>query len=44
MSASKIELDNPDINNQGGDQQELYWYMNSGHYNPEAWRTGFFGP
>ncbi|KAH6912806.1 Rhamnogalacturonase B, N-terminal-domain-containing protein [Coprinopsis sp. MPI-PUGE-AT-0042] len=33
-----------DINNQGGDQQELYLYMNSGHYNPEAWRTGFFGP
>ncbi|KAJ2932634.1 hypothetical protein H1R20_g1986, partial [Candolleomyces eurysporus] len=33
-----------DINNQGGDQQELYWYMNSGHYQPDAWRTGFFGP
>ncbi|KAG2010075.1 rhamnogalacturonase B [Coprinopsis cinerea AmutBmut pab1-1] len=33
-----------DINNQGGDQQELYWYMNSGHYQTESWRTGFFGP
>ncbi|EAU85914.2 rhamnogalacturonase B [Coprinopsis cinerea okayama7 len=32
------------INNQGGDQQELYWYMNSGHYQTESWRTGFFGP
>ncbi|TEB39741.1 hypothetical protein FA13DRAFT_1703960 [Coprinellus micaceus] len=24
-----------DINNQGGDQQEVYWYMNSGHYQPD---------
>ncbi|KAF6757528.1 Rhamnogalacturonase B, N-terminal-domain-containing protein [Ephemerocybe angulata] len=34
-----------DINNQGGDQQELYWYMNSGHYQTDLpYRTGFFGP
>ncbi|KAF5382448.1 hypothetical protein D9615_003008 [Tricholomella constricta] len=33
-----------DINNQGGAQQELYWYMNSGHEQTEAYRTGFFGP
>ncbi|RDB17961.1 putative rhamnogalacturonate lyase A [Hypsizygus marmoreus] len=33
-----------DINNQGGAQQELYWYMNSGHQQTEAYRTGFFGP
>lgn len=34
-----------DINNQGGDQQEVYWYMNSGHYQPDLpYRLGFFGP
>ncbi|KAF8645163.1 hypothetical protein AX16_007991 [Volvariella volvacea WC 439] len=33
-----------DINNQGGAQQELYWYMNSGHEQTESFRTGFFGP
>ncbi|KAF9468615.1 polysaccharide lyase family 4 protein [Collybia nuda] len=34
-----------DINNQGGAQQELYWYMNSGHQQTELpYRTGFFGP
>jgi len=33
-----------DINNQGSAQQELYWYMNSGHEQTEAYRTGFFGP
>jgi rhamnogalacturonan endolyase len=34
-----------DINNQGGDQQEVYWYMNSGHYQPDLpYKTGFFGP
>ncbi|KAF8195412.1 polysaccharide lyase family 4 protein [Pholiota molesta] len=33
-----------DINNQGTAQQELYWYMNSGHEQTETYRTGFFGP
>lgn len=33
-----------DINNQGSDQQELYWYMNSNHEQTESYRTGFFGP
>lgn len=33
-----------DIDNQGGDQQELYFYMNSGHMKTEDFRTGFFGP
>lgn len=33
-----------DIDNQGSDQQELYWYMNSGHEQTESYRTGFFGP
>ncbi|GLB38246.1 putative rhamnogalacturonan lyase B, N-terminal [Lyophyllum shimeji] len=33
-----------DINNQGSSQQELYWYMNSGHEQTESYRTGFFGP
>ncbi|QRW13230.1 rhamnogalacturonate lyase [Ceratobasidium sp. AG-Ba] len=33
-----------DINNQGSAQQELYWYMNSGHMITESFRTGFFGP
>ncbi|CAE6468330.1 unnamed protein product [Rhizoctonia solani] len=33
-----------DINNQGSSQQELYWYMNSGHMVTQSFRTGFFGP
>ncbi|KAL0958364.1 hypothetical protein HGRIS_000505 [Hohenbuehelia grisea] len=33
-----------DINNQGGDQQELYFYMNSGHTQTEANRMGLHGP
>ncbi|CAE6403741.1 unnamed protein product [Rhizoctonia solani] len=33
-----------DINNQGSAQQELYWYMNSGHMVTQTFRTGFFGP
>ncbi|KAK7040018.1 polysaccharide lyase family 4 protein [Favolaschia claudopus] len=33
-----------DIDNQGGDQQELYFYMNSGHTNPDAFRQGLHGP
>ena len=33
-----------DINNQNGDQQELYWYMNSGHVRTEPWRLGLMGP
>ncbi|KAG6841704.1 hypothetical protein C0991_007976 [Blastosporella zonata] len=33
-----------DIDNQGSGQQELYWYMNSGHEQTESYRTGFFGP
>ncbi|KAF8964176.1 putative rhamnogalacturonate lyase A [Flammula alnicola] len=33
-----------DINNQGTAQQELYFYMNSGHEQTESFRTGFFGP
>ncbi|KAF8755314.1 Rhamnogalacturonan lyase B, N-terminal [Rhizoctonia solani] len=33
-----------DINNQAGSQQELYWYMNSGHMVTQSFRTGFFGP
>lgn len=33
-----------DINSQGGDQQELYWYMNSGHVRTEPWRFGLMGP
>ncbi|KII94687.1 polysaccharide lyase family 4 protein [Plicaturopsis crispa FD-325 SS-3] len=33
-----------DIDNQGGNQQELYFYMNSGHEQTEAYRTGLFGP
>ncbi|KJA24032.1 polysaccharide lyase family 4 protein [Hypholoma sublateritium FD-334 SS-4] len=33
-----------DIDNQGTAQQELYFYMNSGHEQTEAYRTGFFGP
>ncbi|KAJ7884157.1 polysaccharide lyase family 4 protein [Mycena olivaceomarginata] len=33
-----------DINNQGGAQQELYFYMNSGHTQTEANRMGLHGP
>ncbi|KAL5639580.1 hypothetical protein ACGC1H_006259 [Rhizoctonia solani] len=33
-----------DINNQGASQQEVYFYMNSGHMKTEDYRTGFFGP
>jgi rhamnogalacturonan endolyase len=34
-----------DINNQGtSDQQEFYYYMNSGHLRTEPWRMGFKGP
>jgi len=34
-----------DINNQGtNDQQEFYYYMNSGHLRTEPWRMGFKGP
>ncbi|KIM34166.1 polysaccharide lyase family 4 protein [Serendipita vermifera MAFF 305830] len=33
-----------DINTQGSDQQELYFYMNSGHIRTEPWRLGLMGP
>jgi rhamnogalacturonan endolyase len=33
-----------DINNQGGSQQELYFYMNSGHTQTESYRQGLHGP
>ncbi|KAK4442058.1 rhamnogalacturonase B [Podospora aff. communis PSN243] len=33
-----------DINTQSGDDQELYWYMNSGHVRTEPWRFGLQGP
>ncbi|KAJ7331393.1 Rhamnogalacturonase B, N-terminal-domain-containing protein [Mycena albidolilacea] len=33
-----------DINNQNSDDQELYFYMNSGHTQTEAFRQGFHGP
>jgi rhamnogalacturonan endolyase len=33
-----------DINTQSGDDQELYWYMNSGHVRTESWRFGLMGP
>lgn len=34
-----------DINNQGtADQQEFYYYMNSGHLRTEPWRFGLKGP
>ncbi|KAF8736188.1 Polysaccharide lyase family 4 protein, partial [Rhizoctonia solani] len=33
-----------DINNQGGSIQELYYYMNSGHTQTEAYRMGLHGP
>ena len=33
-----------DIDNQGSAQQELYFYMNSGHVQTESFRMGFHGP
>ncbi|KAJ7105834.1 rhamnogalacturonase B [Mycena epipterygia] len=33
-----------DIDNQNGGDQELYFYMNSGHTNTETDRQGFHGP
>jgi rhamnogalacturonan endolyase len=34
-----------DINSQtGSSDQELYWYMNSGHLRTEPWRLGLQGP
>jgi rhamnogalacturonan endolyase len=33
-----------DINSQGDADQELYWYMNSGHVRTEPWRFGLMGP
>ncbi|KIY70849.1 polysaccharide lyase family 4 protein [Cylindrobasidium torrendii FP15055 ss-10] len=33
-----------DINNQWGDDQELYFYMNSGHTQTESYRQGLHGP
>ncbi|KAJ2919028.1 hypothetical protein MD484_g1464, partial [Candolleomyces efflorescens] len=33
-----------DINNQGSAQQELYYYMNSGHAQTEQFRMGLHGP
>jgi len=33
-----------DIDNQGSAQQEIYFYMNSGHVQTEAYRMGFHGP
>ncbi|KAF6757782.1 rhamnogalacturonase B, partial [Ephemerocybe angulata] len=33
-----------DINNQGGTQQELYYYKNSGHTQTESNRMGLHGP
>lgn len=34
-----------DINGQtSDDEQELYWYMNSGHVRTEPWRFGLMGP
>ncbi|KAJ6514627.1 polysaccharide lyase family 4 protein [Mycena vulgaris] len=33
-----------DIDNQNGGDQEVYFYMNSGHTEPEAYRQGFHGP
>lgn len=33
-----------DIQNQSGGDTEVYNYMNSGHNQTEAWRTGFHGP
>ncbi|RPD69393.1 polysaccharide lyase family 4 protein [Lentinus tigrinus ALCF2SS1-7] len=33
-----------DIDFQGGDQSELYFYMNSGHVQTESYRQGLHGP
>ncbi|KAF8750270.1 Rhamnogalacturonan lyase B, N-terminal [Rhizoctonia solani] len=33
-----------DINNQNGGQQEVYYYMNSGHTQTEDYRMGLHGP
>ncbi|EIM82884.1 polysaccharide lyase family 4 protein [Stereum hirsutum FP-91666 SS1] len=33
-----------DINNQHGDQNELYFFQNSGHVQTEAYRQGLHGP
>lgn len=33
-----------DIDNQGSAQQEIYFYMNSGHVQTESYRMGFHGP
>ncbi|KAJ7493708.1 polysaccharide lyase family 4 protein [Mycena latifolia] len=33
-----------DIDNQNGGDQEVYFYMNSGHTQTEAYRQGFHGP
>ncbi|KAF9873399.1 rhamnogalacturonase B [Colletotrichum karsti] len=33
-----------DINSQSTGDQELYWYMNSGHVRTEPWRFGLMGP
>ncbi|CAE6507389.1 unnamed protein product [Rhizoctonia solani] len=33
-----------DINNQNGGQQEVYYYMNSGHTQTESYRMGLHGP
>ena len=33
-----------DINGQTAEDQELYWYMNSGHVRTEPWRLGLMGP
>lgn len=41
---TRSDRNHVDINNQGSDQQELYFYMNSGHEQTEAYRTGLFGP
>ncbi|KAJ3518617.1 hypothetical protein NM688_g9413 [Phlebia brevispora] len=43
-SGVQITQNDPDIDNQGTAQQEVYFYMNSGHEQTEAFRTGFFGP
>ncbi|KAK1999405.1 rhamnogalacturonase B [Colletotrichum falcatum] len=33
-----------DVNSQSTMEQELYWYMNSGHVRTEPWRFGLLGP
>ncbi|CAE6489084.1 unnamed protein product [Rhizoctonia solani] len=42
-SASPL-LISPSIDNQGSSQQELYFYMFSGHTQTESYRTGLHGP